>query len=162
MKLSKKSFDKAVLTLAKQYPDFRLFQVNGESTIAVLVIRENDRIADTYTVEKNKLVKNFGLFMCMFDRDYHDFSDDGKFDNCKWLYEPERKPEEKPKKVTPRKPRTRKPTIAKGNANAEIAEWVKANDLCTLKQAQEHGFTGKTRADLWNFKVDLGLRKGKR
>lgn len=78
------------------------------------------------------------------------------------------KDEPKPKKVATGKgkkkatPRKRKPTTAKGNANAEIAEWVKANDLCTLTEAQAHGFTGKTRNDLWNFKVDLGLRKGKR
>jgi hypothetical protein len=136
---------------------------NGGMVLGVL-----DRVyksKNAITVAKNNLVRyEKSLCALEFTKGGFKWTVVGHFDNEGLLYAnvpTSEKTEDKPK-ATPRKPRTRKPTPAKGNVNAEIAEWVKANDLCTLTEAQEHGFTGKTRNDLWNFKVDLGLRKGKR
>ena len=42
-----------------------------------------------------------------------------------------------------------------------LEAFVRANSLCTVAQAKEHGFVGGSK-DLWNYKVELGLREGKR
>ena len=58
--------------------------------------------------------------------------------------------------------RKAKPIRTKGDSKKSTLEaFVRANDLCTLEQAKAHGFVG-TKNDLWNYKVDLGLRVGKR
>lgn len=42
-----------------------------------------------------------------------------------------------------------------------LEAFVRANSLCTVAQAKEYGFVGGSK-DLWNYKVELGLREGKR
>ena len=58
--------------------------------------------------------------------------------------------------------RQAKPVRAKGNGQKAVNEWIKAHDMCSLEEAKAHGFDGVTKKDLWNRKVDLGLREGKR
>ena len=99
--------------------------------------------ADLKTAKIAKAIKT------QFDADYAE---------AHAAYVAEHKPA--PKKDTKK---SKKPSSSKkGNAKKmTLEEFVRANDLCTVEQAKAYGFKGGSK-DLWNYKVDLGLRVGKR
>ena len=136
---------------------------NGGMVLGVL-----DRVyksKNAITVAKNNLVK-YENTLCALEcvKGGFKWTVVGHFDNEGLLYAnvPNATEEKPKKKATPRKPTSAKGGVKAEPKNDKLAEWVRAHDLCTLKEAQAQGFKGTTSNDLWNYKVDLGLRKGKR